>query len=297
MVEQTLDPAAAPVEATVRLPRIFPDPRVPVLLLLVGYLVLGFTTLGWNRSPTQVLVTSVSACVLELFLGRLFGRKLEFPTSALITSLGLSILLNYSHSFTLLLVPVFYAIGAKYVFTFKGRHAFNPAQIGVVLSLLTTQELITSAPAYQWYGVASMTYFILFPALMFFMPSIDRTPLVASFMITFTAQTALRAMIMRHHLPFETLFLGTLSSPSFLLFSFFMITDPRTSPSSRREQIRTGILLALLDLLFHIRQSYYTFFYAAFTLASIKLALRHAQAAWAAGPLRYLRAAFLESGY
>src|SRR5262249_50987720 len=140
-------------------------------------------------------------------------------------------------------------------------------------------------------------YFILFPSLMFFMPSIDRTPLVASFMITFTAQTFLRAMIMRHHLPFETLFLGTLSSPSFLLFSFFMITDPRTSPSDRKEQIRAGIALALIDLLFHIRQSYYTFFYAAFTLTSIRLTWKHFQAARAEGFARYVSQTFYYSGY
>src|SRR5579859_1690581 len=98
MVEQTLDSGiTAPVglrplprRGAFRavLERVFPDPRIPVLLLLAGYLLLGFTTLGWNRSPMQVLVTSASACVLELFLGRLFGRKLEFPLSALITSLG-----------------------------------------------------------------------------------------------------------------------------------------------------------------------------------------------------------------
>src|SRR6185295_11410904 len=103
MTEQTMDQVASPVGATVELPRrssiqelvqrVFPDPRVPILFLLVGYLILGFTTLGWNRSPMQVLITSVSACALELFLGRLFGRKFGFPTSALITSLGLSILL------------------------------------------------------------------------------------------------------------------------------------------------------------------------------------------------------------
>jgi Na+-translocating ferredoxin:NAD+ oxidoreductase RnfD subunit len=290
-------PRARPRSFRESVARVFPDPRVPVLVLLAGYLILGFTTLGWNRSPMQVAVTSVSACALELFLAWCFGRKREFPTSALITSLGLSILLNYSHSYSLLLVPVFYAIGAKYVFTFKGRHVYNPAQIGVVLCLLTTQELITSAPAYQWYGVTSMAYFILFPALMFFMPSIDRTPLVSSFMLTFTAQTALRAMIMRHHLPFQTLFLGTLSSPSFLLFSFFMITDPRTSPSDRKEQVRVGIALALIDLLFHIRRSYYTFFYAAFTLATIRLVWNHWKAARAEGYFRYAKQAFWISGY
>ena len=95
-----------------------------------------------------------------------------------------------------------------------------------------------------------------------------------SFLIVFTLQT-LRAWIMKHHLPFETLFLGTLTSPAFFLFTFFMITDPRTSPSDTKGQIITGALLAILDLIFHIKQSYYTFFYAGLTLQLGKLILLH----------------------
>src|SRR5262245_24895487 len=90
--------------------RLFPDPRVPVLLILAGYLLLGFTVLGFNRSPFQILVTSVTACLFELFLMWVFNKeglpgqskRFQFPLSALITSLGLSILLNYSHSYSLL---------------------------------------------------------------------------------------------------------------------------------------------------------------------------------------------------
>jgi len=278
--------------------KIFPDPRVPVLLILTGYLVLGFTVLGFNRSPDQVLVTCLSAMALELLLMKLFRGKIEFPLSALITGMGLSILLNYSHTYAFLLIPVFFAIGSKYVFTFRSRHVYNPAMIGVVLSLLIMNELITSAPAYQWNGLASMAYFIAFPALMFFMPSINRTPLVVAFLVTFTCQVALRALIMRHHLPFQTLFLGTLSSPSFLLFTFFMITDPATSPKGRREQIYVGIALALIDLLFHIRKSYYTFFYAAFTLATLRLCWSHFQAAREQKSATfYIRKTFFDSGY
>jgi Na+-translocating ferredoxin:NAD+ oxidoreductase RnfD subunit len=274
------------------------DPRITVFSSLFLYLVLGFTLLGFNRSPFQALITSVSCALLEVIFCRLFKQKWVFPISALITSLSLSILLNYSHDYWILLVPVFFAISTKYVFTFNNRHNYNPAQVAVTLSLLFCSELITSAPAYQWYGMASVGILIAFLGLMFVMPQVSRLPLVISFLISYTLLTLLRAWIMQHHLPFETLFLGSITSPAFFLFTFFMITDPATSPNDRKEQIKVGIILAMLDLLFHIKQSYYTFFYAGFTLQSYRLIKNHFLAMRAQGSFKnYFISRFISSGY
>ncbi len=274
------------------------DPRWAIAGILFFYLLLGFTVLGFNRAPSQALVTTLSACLLEVVLARVFKKIWILPLSAMITSFSLSLLLNYSHDYYLLLIPVFFAIGSKYVVTFEGKHALNPAQAGVTLSLLFAGTLITQAPAYQWNGIESLAVFMVLLALTFLMPKIQRGPLVVSFLLAFTACTALRAMIMRWHLPFETLFLGTLSSPAFILFTFFMITDPATSPHPKKEQIKVGILLALVDLAFHAVQSYFTFFYAAFTLSMYRWASRHLRAAWVA-PSRvgYLSEHFWRSGY
>lgn len=276
---------------------LYRDPRVPVLIFLTTYLSLGLTVLGFNRSPTQVLITCISACALEVLLGWVFKKRLEWPFSALITSIGLSILLNYSHDYFLLLVPVFFAIASKYIFTYEGKHFYNPSLIAIVFSLFFSNELITIAPAYQWYGVSHMAIFIFFPALMWIMPSINRLPLVGSFLGMYTVCTIARAIIMRHHLPFNTIFWGTLSSPSFLLFTFFMITDPKTSPSNRRQQIKLGITLAIVDLGFHVFRSYYTFFYAAFTIGTIRLLYLHIGAARKEGLTEYFNRHLLGSGY
>lgn len=273
------------------------DPRLPVGFILFTYLALGMTVLGFNRTPMQAAVTTMSAAALELFLGRLFRGRWFFPWSAIITSMGLSILLNYSHDYALLLVPVFFAIGTKYLFTFNGRHALNPALAGVAFSLILSRELITAAPAYQWMGIESMAIFIIALALVFVMPKANRTWLVGSFLFFFTVQILLRSVIMRHHLPFETLFLGTLTSPSFFLFTFFMITDPATSPNARSQQIWAGFWLATLDLVLHLRHSYYTFFYAALILASSRLILNHYRAAKAEGLSFWWRSRFIDSGY
>lgn len=281
------------------------DPRIPVAGILFTYLLLGLTVLGFNRSPVQALTTTLSCAAFEIFLAWLFSKlqagskvkALQFPLSAMITSFSLSFLLNYSHDFFLLFVPVFFAIGSKYLLTLKGKHAFNPAMIGVSMSLLFSQELITAAPAYQWNGIAMMSIFVLLLGLIFVLPKVHRHWLVISFLSFFTLQTALRAFIMRHHLPFETLFLGTLSSPSFMIFTFFMITDPPTSPPDRKGQIWVGFWLATIDLALHLRQSYYTFFYAALIVSSFRFLLAHFRRAREVGLQKYFIDNFYLSGY
>ncbi len=273
------------------------DPRIPVAVILFTYLVLGLTVLGFNRSPTQVLITTSTCCLLELVLTRIFVRKWQFPLSAMITSFSLSFLLNYSHSSWMIVLPPLLAIGSKFVLRWNGRHFFNPALFGVSSSLLLSQELITAAPAYQWNGIASMSLFIVMLGLMFVIPKVNRHWLVLSYLIMFTLTTALRAFIMRHHLPFETLFFGTLSSPSFFIFTFFMITDPATSPGTKKDQIWVGVAIALVDLVLHLRQSYYTFFYAALIVASSRFVYFHARRLWNDGMIPVILRDGWKSGY
>lgn len=273
------------------------DPRIPVAFILFLYLVLGLTVLGFNRSPMQAITTTVTCLCMDTLLTRLFKGRWLFPLSALITSFSLSFLLNYSHDFFLLFVPIFFAIGSKYVITYKGKHALNPAMVGVSLSLLFSHNLITAAPAYQWNGIGAMSVFVLMLGLMFVIPKVNRQWLVMSFLFFFTLQTGLRAFIMRHHLPFETLFLGTLSSPSFFIFTFFMITDPATSPPDRKNQIWVGFWLAFVDLALHLRQSYYTFFYAALIVGGIRFLINHYRLAKSMGFANYFKQSFYLSGY
>lgn len=273
------------------------DPRIPVAGILFTYLVLGFTVLGFNRNPVQALITTSSCLAFELIMARIFHKKWIHPLSALITSLSLSFLLNYSHDYFLLAIPVFFAIGSKYIFTFNGKHALNPAMMGVSLSLLLSRDLITAAPAYQWNGIATMSLFIITLGILFVIPKVPRTHLVLAFLITFTVQTALRAWIMKYHLPFETLFLGTLSAPSFFIFTFFMITDPATSPADKKQQVIVGISLALVDLILHLRQSYFTFFYAALIVGGTRLMWRHYGTAMKQGLSSYFMERFIHSKY
>ncbi len=268
------------------------DPRLPFAMLLTTYAVVGTLFLGFNRSPLQILLTVFSACVLDMGLHAVLReRSLLVPLSAYISSLSLSLLLNYAHSPYLLFLPVFLTIGSKYLLTLHGRHLYNPSMFGVVVTLLVSGGLITTAPAYQWGGTWAVSAFMVTAALALFVFRVDRVWLVASFLVFYALQTAFRAYVMRHHLPAEALFLGTISSPPFYLFCFFMLTDPRTSPSSRRGQVLTALAITLVDLALHLRESLFTFLYAAFVVATVKALYGHVAALRSRGVPARLREA------
>ncbi|MCP3143973.1 FG-GAP-like repeat-containing protein [Pyxidicoccus xibeiensis] len=266
------------------------DARLPFAGLLTLYGVLGFTFFGFNRSPWQMATIVVTGSLLDMALGWLLKREKVVPLSAYISCCSLALLLNYSHSSWLLFLPVWLAIGSKYVLTFQGRHVFNPSMFAVATSLLLTRELITAAPAYQWAnGEVALSAFIVMAALVLFFFRVGRGWLVVSFLGFYALQTAARAYVMRHHLPPEVLFLGTLGAPSFFIFVFYMLTDPATSPGTRRGQVLLALAVTVVDAVLHFKESVYTFFYAALTVATLRFLFLHARAAWQRGVFEHLK--------
>jgi enediyne biosynthesis protein E4 len=265
------------------------DARIPFALLLASFTVLGTTLLGFNRSPLQIATTVLAAALLDVLLHLLLVRRLLFPLSAVISSLSLALLLNYAHDPFLMLVPVFLTVGSKYLLTFEGRHVINPSLFGVATTLLFFGGLITSSPAYQWGGSGIMSGVIVVTALMLFLLRVGRHVLVLSFLGFYVLFLLVRAWLVRHHIPPEVLIVGSLTTPPFYLFTFFMMTDPRTSPSTVRGQVLVAFLVALLDLLFHSAQSLFTFFYAAFVVQSGRFLLLHARRLGTQGLPSWLR--------
>jgi enediyne biosynthesis protein E4 len=250
------------------------DVRWRAFGLLALYLILGVTFLGFSRQPFHIILLIGSGAVLDLVLsGLLNGRKI-FPLSAMISCSSLAILLNWSFGLNNLWLPVFICVACKYLITLKGRHFFNPSLLAICICILLGNEIITLSPAYQWYGSAEtasmMLFFVITGALMLFVFKINRGWLIGAFLLTYLAQTLLRASIMEHIIPWETLLLSSVTSPAFFLFTFYMITDPATSPNTRRDQILVGVSIALLDLAFHLKFSLFTFFFAGLTVALLR---------------------------
>jgi Na+-translocating ferredoxin:NAD+ oxidoreductase RnfD subunit len=58
--------------------------------------------------------------------------------------------------------------------------------------------------------------------------------------------------------------LGLLTAPSYLLFMFFMITDPKTTPRSRTRQYAATLSVALVETVLRLREEIHAPYYALF---------------------------------
>src|SRR5260370_22482714 len=210
------------------------DPRIPFATLLTLYAILGCTILGFNRSPLQILLTIVACCLLAMLFHWFFcQREWIVPLSAYISCVSIALLLNYSHNYYLLFLPVFFCISSKYTFSSQGKHFFHPSLFGIVAALTLGHGLYSSSPAYQWGGGLAMAVFLVTAALALFVFRVGRTALILSFLGFYAIATLVRAFLIRLHIPPSVLILGALTSPRFYLFTFYMITDPKTSMKGR----------------------------------------------------------------
>src|SRR5712692_4421143 len=257
------------------------DPRLLFACILTAYAIFGCTQLGFNRTPLQILLTVAAGCLLDVVLHWAFcNRERLVPLSAFISMMSIGLLLNYSHNYYLLFLPVFFTIVSKYVLTFRGRHIFNPSLFGLVCALVLGRGLYSSAPAYQWGGSWALVAFMITAACALFLFRIGRTALIASFLCLYALQTLLRGYILRDHLPMETLILGTLTSARFYLFTFYMLPDPKTSPSGKWQQVGKSFVIVLVDLWFHTVESLNTLFYALFLVSAARFLWLHLRAFW-----------------
>ena len=116
------------------------DARHFQILFLGSFL---FIVLFANDFPKEFLFQiglTISSCIVFQLLFSFFTTKnYNSWKSALITSLGLSLLLKVDDLYWVILAT-FIAIGSKFLIKYNGKHLFNPANVGVVATILITQN-------------------------------------------------------------------------------------------------------------------------------------------------------------
>ncbi len=166
--------------------------------------------------------------------------------SALITSLSLSILLRATSPWFWLAAGVI-GVGAKFLIRYRGKHIFNPACIAIVVLMLVFGREAWVSPG-QW-GQAPLLagYALALAALV--LSSAKRLDIALGFLGTFAAILVARALWLSDPM---TIPLHQLSSGALLVFAFFMITDPRSTPDSRAGRIVFAMAVASLAAWFMI---------------------------------------------
>jgi Na+-translocating ferredoxin:NAD+ oxidoreductase RnfD subunit len=206
----------------------------------LGTLVLySFIYLDFGAKPLFTLVALGSVLLTQWACAKLWRRPFEWR-SGLITGLSLGLLLRTGDIWIMALAAVL-AITSKFVIQYRGKHLFNPAAFGIVAVLLTTHGAWVSPG--QWGAsiwVAGLV-FLLGGAVLTHAPRLDTA---AAFLAAHFALLLARARWLGDPL---TIPLHQMMTGSLLIFAFFMVTDPRTTPNSRLGRILFAVIIAGLS--------------------------------------------------
>jgi Na+-transporting NADH:ubiquinone oxidoreductase subunit NqrB len=157
--------------------------------------------------------------------------------SALISGLSLCLLLRTNRPELAVLAAII-TIGAKFLIRVRGKHLFNPTNGGIVAMLLLTDQVWVSPG--QW-GTA-----VFFAVLMACLGGLVvhralRSDVAYAFIAFYAALLVGRSLYLGEPL---TIPLHRLEGGALLLFTFFMISDPKTTPDSRAGRVLFAALVA-----------------------------------------------------
>lgn len=214
------------------------DPRLYQIAVLSSLLLYGVFGLDFEVSLLQAVVLLGTALLTQAVCSRLWHLPAFDPRSALISGLSLCLLLR-TGSLLLAFVAAVITIASKFVIRWRGKHVFNPTNFGIVALLLLTDRAWVSPG--QWGSVAFFSFLMACLGGLV-VHRAARSDVTWAFLGFYLAVLFGRALWLGQPLAIP---LHQLESGAFLLFTFFMISDPKTTPDARAGRILFALLVAL----------------------------------------------------
>ncbi|WP_455378364.1 RnfABCDGE type electron transport complex subunit D [Petrachloros mirabilis] len=216
------------------------DPRLYQIASLFTLLLYGLLFLHFDVSLWQIAVT-IGAAQLTQYAGiRYFTLPHFDPKSALISSLSLCLLLRTNDVSVVALASAI-AIGSKFLIRWKDKHVFNPTNLALVVIIGSGLGWISPG---QW-GQLAWFGFLLACLGSLVVTRAARADVTLAFLVFYVGLLFARAIWLSDPL---TIPLHQIESGALLIFAFFMISDPRTTPDSRTGRILYALLVALAAL-------------------------------------------------
>jgi enediyne biosynthesis protein E5 len=216
-----------------------PDARYFQIAALGSLLAINFILIDFGARPLPSAIAIASALITQVVCSRIAGLPRLDLRSPLITGLSLSLLLR-ADALWLYAAAAVIAIGSKFVLRIGGKHIWNPAGLAIVVLLLTSSGVWISPG--QWgteVWFAALTGFLAILVL----GAARRADIAIFFFASHAALLLARAGWLGDPLAIP---LHQLQSGSLLIFTFFMISDPRTSPDSALGRFLFAFAVALL---------------------------------------------------
>lgn len=244
----------------ISIPKSYIGPILISLVVIAAHLSFGVLD-GWQKFAAAL----AAAMVTEAFLHKLVTGKWRNLSSAYISGNSAGILVRSPMIWPFALCAAI-SIASKYVFRFRGTHIWNPTNFGIVVMLLIASDSM-AVLSIQW-GSNMWAMFTIWIVGLLVISKVKLFHVCAVYIVSFLAFAWIRSMYT------GSVFIGEiapLTGPMYQLFVLFMITDPKTTVSSKNGRMVVAFLIAFVELFFRLGEAVYAPFYALFIVGPIAL--------------------------
>jgi hypothetical protein len=243
-----------------------------VAAVLITLQVLGQTVLGFRLSVAQILISLATGALIEFVVTFFKDKAIMWPASGLLTGNSAAFILRTPgtlhgqwwslHGIWIFVGVVAISMASKYLIRWRGRHIFNPSNLGLVIAFVALGPKFTEPQDLWWIPPGPwliVTYAVLLVGGLLIAWELRLLGLELAFMGGFAAFTALALALVPDHCMVASwhvapmcgreLWQILITSPELLVFGLFMIPDPRTVPDGPLARVAFGILVAVLAVL------------------------------------------------
>ena len=193
-----------------------------------------------------------------------------WPASAMLTGSGVALILRvvgtpadqpwYTGDWWVFAGVAAFSLATKYVIKYRGSHVFNPSNVGLVVAFIVLGSSRVE-PLDFWWGPLNgwllIAYAVILVGGILITRRLKLLALAATFWLALAAGLGVLAgsgHCMTANWAFAPVcgvdyWRVIVTSPEVLIFLFFMITDPKTSPSGRVGRVVFGLLVAMASVL------------------------------------------------
>ena len=226
------------------------DPRWFQILFQALFLSYGLIALHWAPAVGHYIV-SVAGCLLFTYAAECYRQRSlvhviankslhSSAFSVLISAASLCLLLK-TNSWTVSLLATFLTVASKYLLRVRGKHLFNPSAFGIVATIALTHQAWLSPD--QWGNHAVMLFAIVILGIIV-VTRVQQLDVSLAFLLTFAGLLFWRQVLVLGW-PMDY-FIHSVSTGGLLIFTFFMISDPRTSPNHPVARVLWAALIGVV---------------------------------------------------
>jgi Na+-translocating ferredoxin:NAD+ oxidoreductase RnfD subunit len=216
------------------------SPKGYVAIAMTAYLLIASIGSQDMKGIINGLVAVGVSLVVDILYCLIEKRKRIVPDGAVITGLIISLILSTTTAWPIVAATAAISILSKHILVHKKKPIFNPAVVGLLLSILIFQT------GQSWWGAFGdfPAWTIVFLVIGGYAVTnrVNKYPQVFSFL----GMSFVLLFLMSY---FNVGDASDALRPPFinatLFFGFFMLTDPPTSPAKVKDQIIFGILAAV----------------------------------------------------